>query len=795
MRIRSRMLALITPPVLGIMVIGVYSAIRAEQVLEAQMTQAASGMGDMMARDVDLLIQYTINEWEGFSSSRMVVDGLRESNLAYGAPGMDSKVKEIDAAWRAGEVDEGLLESVLGSELAEEMSQRVRAAGDLGAASYAEIFLTNRYGANVAQSDMTSDFDQSDESWWISAMEDGIWIGDEVIFDESAGVNSISIGLRVDDDNGEPLGVLKCLVSLSSLEAFVGSRLRIHEGAGAVGIVVFSHTGARVCTSFREGDWELRPESLEMKGFGADRFRSRGDVLGVLSHQEVGSVTGWRVLLLWDRDRFYAPAHALRDQILIGGIGFGVVAALVALISAHRMTDRIRSLADDAHACGRGELSGISIDEAHDEIGALSRSFANMTRSLKNSERRLKDEHSLLEAVISTVPFQVYWKDKDLKITGCNIAFARWVGAAGAEELVGTTGERVVDSDIYEQLMREDRDVLESGDVILHEERTVTGIDGHFATVHVSKIPMRDEHGAVYGIMGGFVDVTEQKKLESQLLQSQKLESIGQLAAGIAHEINTPAQYVGDNVRFMRDQFSAILRVLERSIESASPGGVPKGWAERYEEMCTILEDIDYEFLREEIPRSIEQSIEGIDRITHIVMAMKEFSHPGTTSVEYVDLNRAIRSTATVCSNRWKYIADIEFELEEALGDVPCLLSEFNQVILNLIVNAADAIESNKKEGDSKGRIVISTRRMEGGVQVEVRDTGGGIPEEIQGRIFDPFFTTKEVGKGTGQGLAISRDVIVQKHGGRLDLEVEDGVGTTFRIWLPAKAVAEKRAA
>lgn len=273
--------------------------------------------------------------------------------------------------------------------------------------------------------------------------------------------------------------------------------------------------------------------------------------------------------------------------------------------------------------------------------------------------------------------------------------------------------------------------------------------------------------------------------LEAQLVQSQKLESIGQLAAGVAHEINTPAQYVSDNTRFLQEQFDGILRVLDQYSAQIDADAPAQSWAERVAETRATLDEVDYDFIREEIPQALAQSLEGLERITTIVKAMKDFSHPGSEIKEPVDINQAIQSTVTVCKNRWKYAADLEFELASDLPSIPCHVAEFNQVVLNLVVNAGDAIASHLEGQDKKGLIEVSTRLNGSMAEVRVKDNGGGIPEDVQQRIFDPFFTTKEVGKGTGQGLAISRNVVVEKHGGELLCESEPGVGTTFVVRIP----------
>jgi signal transduction histidine kinase len=290
-------------------------------------------------------------------------------------------------------------------------------------------------------------------------------------------------------------------------------------------------------------------------------------------------------------------------------------------------------------------------------------------------------------------------------------------------------------------------------------------------------------------------DVASQRRLERQVNQSQKLQSIGQLAAGIAHEINTPTQYVSDNMRFLRDQFASVLRIVDFHAQMLDPAAEPMGWEQRRERLNALIAETDFDFLRTEIPLALDQSLEGLSRVTRIIGAMKEFSHPGSAIKEATDLNQAIRSTAIICANRWKYVADLDFDLDPALPHVPCLAAELNQVLLNLIVNAADAIAEHRPKDRGKGRIRISTCVRADHAEIRVEDDGGGIPEHVQPRIFEPFFTTKDIGKGTGQGLAICRDVIVNRHGGSIEFQTTPGSSTTFVVRLPLAAQQPMREA
>jgi len=274
--------------------------------------------------------------------------------------------------------------------------------------------------------------------------------------------------------------------------------------------------------------------------------------------------------------------------------------------------------------------------------------------------------------------------------------------------------------------------------------------------------------------------------MEAQLVQTQKLESIGQLAAGIAHEINTPTQYVGDNIEFLSDAFGQLSELwdsYEKLVECVKSEDSVK---ELVNQINRIRTDADVDYLKQEIPKAIQQSRDGVTRVASIVRAMKEFSHPDAEEKTRVDLNHCIMNTITISRNEWKYVAEMETDLDSGLPLVNCLPGEFNQVILNLIINAAHAIQDVVGDGaKGKGKIKITTRQDGDYVEVRVSDTGTGIPKSIRNRVFDPFFTTKEVGKGTGQGLAIARNVIVDKHSGTITFETEEGKGTTFIIRIP----------
>ncbi|HEY1242329.1 MAG TPA: CHASE domain-containing protein [Bryobacteraceae bacterium] len=361
----------------------------------------------------------------------------------------------------------------------------------------------------------------------------------------------------------------------------------------------------------------------------------------------------------------------------------------------------------------------------------------------------------------------------------------------GAERIYGYSAEEMIGRSIS-LLVPEDRlaeldtimDRLRRGEAVNHFETTRLTKTGELIYVLLTISPIRDSRGIFLGIASIAWDVTPIKELERQLAQAQKLESIGELAAGIAHEINTPIQYIGDNASFLDEAFRDLLNLVEAR-QNAGVGSSNGAHPDSLLATPRSMEEGVLIYLRREVPKAIGQLIEGINQVARIVRAMKEFSHPGTVEKSPTDINRAIESTILVSKNEWKYVSEVTTDLDRDLPPVPCVAGEFNQVILNLIVNAAHAISDVVSGSGRKGRIHITTRRLDVGVEIRISDTGTGIPQTIRSKVFDPFFTTKPVGKGTGQGLAIAHSVIVQKHNGVLTFESESGRGTTFIIQLP----------
>ncbi len=336
---------------------------------------------------------------------------------------------------------------------------------------------------------------------------------------------------------------------------------------------------------------------------------------------------------------------------------------------------------------------------------------------------------------------------------------------------------------------------LRSGEKIVRSETVKYRQDGSTVEVEVIAVPIL-ENGTMVGYLESYRDISQRKEDEKkhrqnelQYQHAQKMESIGTLAAGIAHEINTPIQFVGDNTAFLESSFKSLMDLIgiyKRFImECTNKHGVP-GISEK---LSKIDASFDLEFLQNEIPLSIEQSREGVNRVSSIVTAMKDFSHMGSDEMKKENVNRAIENTVTISRNEWKYDAVIENRLDPDLPLVNCVIGDIKQVLLNLIVNAAHAIKYNINPSQPvKGKITIATSYTDENVIISVKDTGIGISDDIKDKIFEPFFTTKDIGKGTGQGLSLVYNVITKKHGGRIGMKSIVSKGTTFFIELPIES-------
>ena len=398
---------------------------------------------------------------------------------------------------------------------------------------------------------------------------------------------------------------------------------------------------------------------------------------------------------------------------------------------------------------------------------------SNHTGERRSLQDALAHERNVLRTMIDMIPAYIYAKDAGSRFTAANKLVASRMGTV-PEGLIGKTDFDFYPTEMATKFFNDEQALLKSGRALIDcEEVAHDSITGQDRVLLTSKIPLHDEHGKLTGVVGIGFDITERKAAEERMASSDRLESIGRLAAGVAHEINTPIQYLNDSVSFIREGVGELLAYIDKlhAAMPQNPDNKPDG-------------NDDVEYLREELPPALSRVADGLTRIAEIVRSMKHFSHADQREMSDVDLNAAIASTLVIARSEYKDFADLETSYGE-LPKITCHGGQINQVVLNLVVNAAHAIGDVVARQGGRGKISVKTSVEGGFVVAAIGDTGGGIPEGIRARIFDPFFTTKEVGKGTGQGLSIARNVIVKGHGGELDFDSEPGQGTTFYVRLP----------
>jgi len=422
------------------------------------------------------------------------------------------------------------------------------------------------------------------------------------------------------------------------------------------------------------------------------------------------------------------------------------------------------------------DMASICIDNA--------RLHRDLTRELSNRRRaekilRLSEEEFF--SIFDSIRVGFYRTNSQGTLSMANQAALEMLGFDSLDDVLGTDiAELYRDPEDRKALLEK---ISSQGRISAYEVEMMRR-DGGSITVLVNAHGRHTESGEFAGIQGTVVDISHRKKDEAERVHVQKLSAIGSLSAGIAHEINTPIQYITDNTAFLKEAFGEIQEVFKAcEALTKAPAKEPE---DAVRELKDTLTDVDLAYLSREIPQSLSQSLDGLERVTEIIRSMKAFSHSSPDHREASDINRILEDTLTVCRNEWKYVANIQRDFQHDLPRIPCNPGELSQVFLNMIINACHAIEEKiTAEAGEKGTLTLSTRQKGAGVEIRVSDTGTGIPESVRDQVFNPFFTTKAVGKGTGQGLAIAHQVVADRHRGRIHLESTPGKGTTFTVELP----------
>lgn len=430
---------------------------------------------------------------------------------------------------------------------------------------------------------------------------------------------------------------------------------------------------------------------------------------------------------------------------------------------------------------------------------------ANESKTISRLERRLarvKEENRILESMIEDKTRSLYLAQEELLASKLHlesvldsmeaaVIITDLAGrvtsvGGGATGLTGQGEEALIGRSVWDLISLAPADLGPDPIDSLWQSHWETELTMPAPPVPVlltaSRLRVADEDSA--GLVCIATDITERRHLEVELRHAQRLESIGQLAAGVAHEINTPVQFIGDSVSFLGDVLDDLMRLADshRALREAVSGETK--FDELLQELQETEDEIDIEFVKAETPQAVTRTMDGIGRVASIISAMKQFSHPGGDDLAPANVNEIIENTLTVSRSEYKYVAEVHTDLA-AVNEVACDRGDLGQVFINLVVNAAHAIADRVAGTDARGSITITTCDQDDGVLIRFSDTGGGIPLEVQPFVFDPFYTTKEPGKGTGQGLSIARNVVVNKHHGHLSFTVEEDLGTTFDVWLP----------
>ncbi len=400
----------------------------------------------------------------------------------------------------------------------------------------------------------------------------------------------------------------------------------------------------------------------------------------------------------------------------------------------------------------------------------------------KSSERKIQQAHDEIQSLLSSIDSIIIGISREEEVTHWNHIAENTFGLK-AEDVIGkkffSIGMNWAWPDVFEG-MCESYSTLSAThiDTLSYQDRS-----GAEILLAVTINPIMDDKKNIRGCLLYAKDITKKRVMEMQLIQDQKLKSIGELSAGISHEINTPTQYIMENTRFLQEAFEKLAEVYRRYQRLESQFQQKQDLSESFQEISQIISGMDLPYLVEEIPVTFRQTMQGLEHVARIVKSMKSFARPDQEEKVPVIINSLVEDAVFLAKNEWKYDAEVQLELGAGLPAMEGFPAEISQVLINILVNAAHAIqEARNKDPERKGKINISTRLLTDSIEIRIVDNGTGIPEKIQNRIYDPFFTTKGVGKGTGQGLSIARFIVVEKHGGSLLFETKEGEGTVFII-------------
>jgi len=785
-----------------------YSLGKASAELERQVEGTAKSQLNTVGHEIVSVFEFYESLWSAFIKSPITINSLKGSNEVFSQlADPKQQIVELDKQWR--EVPAGktsaLMDGLLGNDFAVILRNRLSEFSDKdGFDVFAEVFVTNSYGGNIAQTSRTTDYDQSDEEWWQQTKKVGRHLSD-IQFDDSSGVSSVDLSLRIVDIEDKFLGVIKIVVNFQDIAQRMNlASERIRESSDNTLVLLnaknqIAHKTGEAFEALSNGSAYLDP--FKDNSNLAEHQNEAGDknlmsLKSGMSEIDSSYPLPWTLILTLDKDKVYNVSNKLRKDLLFVGslITLGALTlAGLALLTIKRKFSRVSKAAMDlasgnfetrVNATGKDEIAklGNTFDLMAGEIEKMTDDLENRRVWAEETDQRRR----ITLAAARVIEFEFNPKTHKLKLP------INWRSELGLQS-ISASGQTFFDHsnrDDYEEFIDSLHNVADGKEFFVEKQIRIqeAGEEDSWLLARGQKVDL-----AKNTVGGVLLNISGQKELEQRLSQVNRLESIGQLSAGIAHEINTPMQYIGDNLEFLKKACERIVKYgqfCEETLVALSDESVP-------EEIRTVVDEkkkeLRIEKIRNRVPTAIDDSLDGVVAVSRIIRAMKDFSHLDNDKKTDVDVNKVLNSALNVSKSEWKYVADIETNLDESISSVPAYAGELNQVFLNIVVNAAHALEETLGPENRKGLIIIESKDnlAKGTVDVTISDNGPGIPEDVRERIFDQFFTTKEVGKGTGQGLSICRSIIKNRHGGDIKVESEVGEGTSFTISLPLNAKEE----
>lgn len=710
MRISHKLILGFTVVALLVGVAGYISVYVSQKALQQSIGKNSVALAAQVMSSIDRNIHSKIERLQSFADPSLQKALIKSNQEFEQLDNIQNYINEKEREWTSVPKEEitPFMKELNNHELSKALRKRARFYEEkYGFSIFPEVFVTNKYGANTAQTGKTSDYRQDDEEWWQRAEKDGLYVGD-VEYDESAASHSVAIGMRIDDEDGNFVGIMKALLNIEEVINIIKTIEATHKHETVEFKLITKDR--KIIYSTEESElFEQIPDEF-LSPFGCSRgkhveyFMTEGDKPGeseeLFAHAHSKGYRdfkglGWILIVEHKTEEIFAPIANLKNILLIISLIVTTFAILIGLFISRSIAMPVIELKAATAEIGKGNLDTQIEIKSNDEVGQLAASFKKMVGDLKKTTTS--------------------------------------IGSLNREIAERRQAEKTLER-AYTKLENANREL---------------------------------------------------KEMQSQMVQSEKLASIGQLAAGVAHEMNTPVGFVASNFQTLEsyvEKFKTLLQMYSEFV-----GKVDNADNTKLLTKASLIDqsrnDMQMDFILEDIQGLFDDSREGLERITEIIQSLRDFSRidqPGSRD-EY-NVNSAIETTLIVATNEINYDAEVKTEFSE-VPLIFCNSGQINQVLLNILVNAAQAIKSQERDG--KGTITIRTYASDDKVVCEISDDGPGIPTDELLNIFDPFFTTKPAGRGTGLGLSVSYDIIVNKHNGKLLVDSTVGEGTKFTIKLP----------